>query len=204
MIYRKTILISLAVMIPLIILSYLFVDIPVANYVMAHKDGRFYAFSIWYSEGATSTYILISAFILWLYLKYIKKDSYRALQTMFLFSSIVATGLAAQVLKFVFAKPRPGTFEEHGVFDFEFFMRDSNYNSFPSGHSTTAFTIFVVLTLLFPRYWLLFLVYAIGIIAARVGSFSHFVSDVMAGALLGIVLTLYIYEKWFYKSIENN
>lgn len=191
-------------MIPLIVLSHMFIDIPVANYVMAHKEGWFFTFSTWYSEAATSTYILISAFILWLYLKYIKKDSYRALQTMFLFSSIVITGITSQVLKFVFAKPRPGIFEERGIFDFEFFTRDSHFNSFPSGHSTTAFTIFVVLSLLFPRYWMLFLLYAVGIIVARVGSFSHFVSDVMAGALLGTVLTLYIYEKWFHKSLENN
>ncbi|MBL8176292.1 MAG: phosphatase PAP2 family protein [Bryobacterales bacterium] len=60
--------------------------------------------------------------------------------------------------------------------------------SFPSGHTITAFAVAVPLMLHFPELGAALLFCALSIALSRVMLGMHFLSDVMAGALLGIVL----------------
>ncbi|RZK40560.1 MAG: phosphatase PAP2 family protein, partial [Hymenobacter sp.] len=64
--------------------------------------------------------------------------------------------------------------------------------SFPSGHSTSAFSVFLLLTLLVKnkRWGYVFLLLAAAAAYSRVYLAQHFVEDVYAGSLLGTVLTL--------------
>ena len=64
--------------------------------------------------------------------------------------------------------------------------------SFPSGHSTSAFSVFLLLTLLVndKRWGYTFLLLAAATAYSRVYLAQHFVEDVYAGSLLGIVGTL--------------
>ncbi|RZK15948.1 MAG: phosphatase PAP2 family protein [Hymenobacter sp.] len=64
--------------------------------------------------------------------------------------------------------------------------------SFPSGHSTSAFSVFLLLTLLVKnkRWGYVFLLLAAGAAYSRVYLAQHFVEDVYAGSVLGTVLTL--------------
>ncbi|MBI2475466.1 phosphatase PAP2 family protein [Candidatus Uhrbacteria bacterium] len=59
--------------------------------------------------------------------------------------------------------------------------------SFPSSHSTVAFALFVVF-LHFPLVWPVMLVAAIFVSFGRVAVGVHYFSDVIVGAILGIVL----------------
>jgi membrane-associated phospholipid phosphatase len=65
--------------------------------------------------------------------------------------------------------------------------------SFPSGHTATAFALFVVLTLLFPGRWrsLVFLAFALLAGFSRVYLMQHFVGDVLAGSFFGVVFGLW-------------
>ncbi len=60
-------------------------------------------------------------------------------------------------------------------------------NSFPSGHTTTAFAIFGFLAFIIRRHWLQFLCFIGAFIAgySRIYLSQHFLEDVMAGAALG-------------------
>src|SRR5262249_27252759 len=62
---------------------------------------------------------------------------------------------------------------------------DSRYQSFPSGHATTAFAVAAALVRAAPGRRRLWLAVAAGVGASRVALNAHFVADVVAGALLG-------------------
>jgi undecaprenyl-diphosphatase len=57
--------------------------------------------------------------------------------------------------------------------------------SFPSGHTMTAFAVTVSLSLVYPSLWPGLLVCSCSIATSRVLLGMHFLSDVLAGALLG-------------------
>ena len=66
--------------------------------------------------------------------------------------------------------------------------------AFPSGHTTTAFVFFTLLALHFKKIsvQILAAVAVIGVGISRVYLMAHWIPDVMAGAVLGIVLALLV------------
>jgi undecaprenyl-diphosphatase len=94
--------------------------------------------------------------------------------------------LAALVLaiKFLVRRRRPEG-EWGGIY------RNTDPHSFPSGHAARAFLIAVIAAGLGPA-WLaiLLLIWAPFVSLARVAMGLHYVSDIVAGALLGIVMGL--------------
>lgn len=62
-----------------------------------------------------------------------------------------------------------------------------NY-SFPSGHSITAFGIAIAIGLFYPYLQLCLLVVALLIAASRIVLGMHFLSDVLAGSTIGVLL----------------
>ena len=61
-------------------------------------------------------------------------------------------------------------------------------DSFPSGHATSMFTVATVFATAYPRVGWLFYTMATTVAAGRVYLARHYVSDVLAGALIGIVV----------------
>jgi undecaprenyl-diphosphatase len=112
-------------------------------------------------------------------------------------------GVANQVAKHLVCRGRPGLEDGWGVDRPEapgldgggraaarrFFhwpcLGDSRFQSFPSGHATTAFTVAAVLTWAAPARWRLWLGVAAGIGLSRVLLNAHFISDVLGGAAIG-------------------
>jgi membrane-associated phospholipid phosphatase len=74
--------------------------------------------------------------------------------------------------------------------------------SFPSGHSAAAFTFFFFLALCFKRGWMVFLCLAFALIVAlsRVYLAQHFVTDVTAGSLLGVIISSFCYYLFVYRN----
>lgn len=76
------------------------------------------------------------------------------------------------------------------------------YNSFPSGHSATAFGIFVMLIFMIKNRGLklLWLVVAVLTAFSRVYLSQHFMEDVLAGSLIGtlvMLFTIYYFNRYF-------
>jgi undecaprenyl-diphosphatase len=88
------------------------------------------------------------------------------------------------LLKRRFRRPRPCELAEHPVFR----VRPPDRFSFPSGHSINAFAICTVLGFAWPVLAPLLGALAAGIAASRVALGLHYVSDVVAGALLGTAI----------------
>jgi undecaprenyl-diphosphatase len=90
------------------------------------------------------------------------------------------------VLKRRIRRPRPCDLAQHPVFQ----VLPPDRFSFPSGHTINAFAITTVLALQWPLFSPALALLAAGIGASRVLLGLHYVSDVLAGAVLGILIGL--------------
>jgi len=109
--------------------------------------------------------------------------------------------LLAQVSKRIFAHPRPfAYFREQGLTDqilpIEGVDVYTGMNSFPSGHTMTAFALFTFLALCTPYKrlsGLLFFILAVLVGLSRIYLLHHFLKDVYLGSLMGVLLGIAIF-----------
>ncbi len=100
-------------------------------------------------------------------------------------ASLIAAGLIAPVLKEAVGRNRPN--DSADATDFQPFSGNA---SFPSGHATQAFAIASVIATEYPRPWVEVASYGSAALVgyARVLHDRHYVSDVLAGALIGTLV----------------
>jgi len=105
------------------------------------------------------------------------------------------TAVIVQTLKMLFNAPRPSCFFE-GKCDIRVVPGHEIYswNSFPSGHSTSAFALAVVLMHILPNKFRAAIILPLGLIVifSRIYLSQHFFQDVVAGSLLGSILTFQV------------
>ncbi|PTW60109.1 undecaprenyl-diphosphatase [Breoghania corrubedonensis] len=109
----------------------------------------------------------------------------------FIFFSIAASGVIALVLKWCLGRPRPKLFETVGPLGFDFLAFNISYTSFPSGHATSVAALAASLCLIFPAWLWLIAVCGFWLIFSRIMVGAHYPSDVIAGTLLGVSVTLW-------------
>jgi membrane-associated phospholipid phosphatase len=130
---------------------------------------------------------------------------------------VLTTGLVVLIisiiLKFIFSHPRPITFlEQHGVLGQMNLINGyilRGMNSFPSGHTMSAFALYSALALHFPAQKNLqkvLLTIAIFVGISRVYLVAHFPEDILLGSALGVFIALgiehYFSNKLFKKPQE--
>ncbi|MEA2571512.1 MAG: hypothetical protein QOI24_3513 [Acidobacteriota bacterium] len=98
-------------------------------------------------------------------------------------SEVWAGGVVTPLLKRSFGRARP--IQEEGAESFH--PLSSSYASFPSGHATNAFAFATAIASHYDSWVVPTIVYSIasGVAISRVNDRAHFVSDVLAGALIG-------------------
>jgi membrane-associated phospholipid phosphatase len=103
--------------------------------------------------------------------------------------SVLASGVATEVLKIVFRRHRPEFM--HGDYAFRSWL-DRPFSgsglAFPSSHAGVAFGAIWVLCFMFPRAMPVWLFLAGGCALGRVLEGAHFVSDVYAGAVVALAI----------------
>jgi undecaprenyl-diphosphatase len=109
----------------------------------------------------------------------------------FLFLAIAVPGLVVAIVKRLVGRARPLVSGED-AFVYKFFLWRVEYASFPSGHATTAFAAAIAFGVLWPRLRPLFWAYGIVIALSRVIVAAHHPSDVLAGAIAGVVGALLV------------
>jgi len=114
----------------------------------------------------------------------------------FIFCAVLVPVLIAEVIKWTVGRGRPFVGGDASVFNFSHFAGTSAYSSFPSGHATTAFALAFAVSAVWPRARVPMIVYAIIIVATRLVLLAHHPSDVVAGAMVGIVGTVFV-RYWF-------
>jgi undecaprenyl-diphosphatase len=107
----------------------------------------------------------------------------------FLFAAIGASGLVVDLLKIVVGRTRPKLLFETGAYDFSWFGLRADDWSFPSGHAATAAALMTALWCLWPRPLWLYVFGAVLVAASRVVTGAHYLSDVVAGAVIAVLVT---------------
>jgi membrane-associated phospholipid phosphatase len=123
-----------------------------------------------------------------IYLTGMKNDHHRNVALTGL-KAFLLSGGAAQVTKYIFHRYRPDDHEPPNPYLWEGpFAFTTDYTSFPSGHTTTAFAVASVLAQEYKdKIWVGLTSYTIATLVglSRLNDGKHWASDVIAGAALG-------------------
>lgn len=98
-------------------------------------------------------------------------------------------GIAVNIVKVIFGRPRPSTHLADGIYWFQFGW---DHQSFPSGHATHTAAIATAVSVLAPKCGLLLWAGALFVMWSRWYSERHYVSDLWGGAGLGITIGLIV------------
>lgn len=111
--------------------------------------------------------------------------------------SATLSGAVAEVLKILIRRQRPGA--EAGQYVFRAWS-DRTFSTaglgMPSSHVVVAFGAFAMLVRLFPRARPVWYLLAAGCAMSRVAAHAHFLSDVTAAAVLGIVVAELLWRRF--------
>lgn len=156
---------------------------------VAEKPGALRATAAFFAHSGDSWFWWTGLFILWFF-----SSSYWREWEVVEFVGIGVLAALVLGIKFLVKRQRPEG--EWGSI-----YRNTDPHSFPSGHAARAFLIAVVGTALGPTWLAVLLwIWAPVVAMARVAMGVHYVSDVVAGAALGIIIAvigLQLYEPIF-------
>jgi membrane-associated phospholipid phosphatase len=114
----------------------------------------------------------------------------------FLFFAVLVPVLAGEVIKWIVGRGRPFAGGEANAFNFAHFAGTETYASFPSGHAIASFALAFAVIAVWPRARVAMMVYAVLIAISRLVLLAHHPSDVVAGALIGVVGAMFV-QYWF-------
>jgi len=110
----------------------------------------------------------------------------------YIFLAIAGSGILVNILKQLIGRGRPPTFDEYGTLALHPLEFVHRFQSFPSGHSTTAGALIAIGFLVVPRWRLAFLLFGLTMAASRVVVGAHYPSDVLAGLIFGYAFSLWL------------
>jgi undecaprenyl-diphosphatase len=156
---------------------------------VAEKPGALRAIAAFFAHSGDSWFWGVALIFLWL----VSDSAWRRWEVVE-FAGISLLAVLVLGIKFIVRRQRPAG-EWGGIY------RNTDPHSFPSGHAARAFLIAVIGAALGPA-WLgtVLWFWAPLVSLARVAMGVHYLSDVIAGALLGIgvaVIGLQVYEPLF-------
>ena len=187
-------IIIFAVFLMATVMSYFFLDIPVARWCRRLDRSVLDIAEIVTAFGKSTVYLIMS-FLLFLFFRFYQKKEIYANRALFVFASVAFSGIFVNLVKWIAGRYRPVMLFDQEFYGFAFLQSGYEGMSFASGHAVTAFSLAFSLSILFPKCRTLFFPAAIAIAVSRVLLTSHFLGDVIFGAYIGIatVLLLRVY-----------
>jgi undecaprenyl-diphosphatase len=146
---------------------------------VAEQPGLLRTLAVFFAHSGDSWFWGLGLLLLWWL-----GDSFWKQWALMLFASIAALAVIVMTIKFTVRRRRPEG-KWGGIY------RNTDPHSFPSGHAARSFLIAVLAIGLGPAWpAILLCLWAPLVSLARVSMGVHFVSDVVAGAILGILVGL--------------
>jgi membrane-associated phospholipid phosphatase len=120
----------------------------------------------------------------------------------------LTSGLLAQLIKHLVEAPRPAAIlKDSGIIKLVEGVTFHMKNSFPSGHTTTAYAIAIVLVAYTTRYKniiaLILFILATLVAYSRIYLGQHFPLDILAGAILGTACGVFAVFLMFNKNLRR-
>jgi undecaprenyl-diphosphatase len=146
---------------------------------VAEKPGILRRFAVFFAHSGDSWFWAAALILLW----FVSNSTWKHWEVVEFFG---IAGLAGVVLalKFLVRRERPEG-EWGGIY------RNTDPHSFPSGHAARAFLIAVLASALAPAWLAILLwIWAPLVSLARVAMGVHYLSDVVAGAIVGTIVAL--------------
>lgn len=114
----------------------------------------------------------------------------------YIFVSVLCANLVTEALKYSIGRGRPFVGGKANAFNFMPFAGSEAYFSLPSAHAVTAFALAFAVGAVWPRTRLIMFAYALLIAVTRLVLLAHHPSDVVAGAVIGILASVAV-RYWF-------
>lgn len=118
-------------------------------------------------------------------------------------ASVLLSDFITDKLKYFFGRtwPKYGhpSFIHQDVYGFNLLHSGASYQSFPSGHVAALCAVLLVFWIFYPRFRGLYALTVIGFSAALVAMNYHFLSDAIAGGLVGMLtgwLCVFGWQRW--------
>lgn len=179
---------------PLLIFCYFFIDLSLAKFFASMAS------PLLKTTAQALTHLIDPKFqvflwpVLYFFLRFIyKKESLGHWCLLFL-TSIAIANVFTEILKKVIGRARPSAFFSLGQYGLTFFSTSDLYSSFPSGHACTIGAICGVLACRYPRCWIPLLALSFLLASTRVILNFHYLSDIIAGSILGFLVAQWIYK----------
>src|SRR5262249_24518442 len=113
-----------------------------------------------------------------------------------LFLAVAIPLLPGELFKWIVGRGRPFVGGQPDPFNFAHFTGTEAYASFPSAHAIAAFALAFAVSAVWPWARGLMMVYALVIAVTRLVLLAHHPSDVVAGALIGVIGAMCV-RYWF-------
>lgn len=158
------------------------------------------------TTGKWGAIFMVIAVGLFIYGFFAKKDKQKQAAMAVAISILVMEVISNLVVKELFARPRPFNFDWSqfawaGQFNFPEIISRPDSFSFPSGHATSAFAGAFALNRYDKKWGVFAYLFAAVMAFSRVYLHVHYCTDVLAGAVCGLVYGLigYLIVKYTYK-----
>ena len=194
-------LLFILICVVLIFISYFYVDRQLVWFLVAHHSHRLVLLKVFAND---IVYVLsFGVFLYYIYYFFIlSMNRVTALNKNILLScnAVVIALFLKDFLKYVFGRywaatyvcKNPSLVNNH-AYGFNWFKTGTAYASFPSGHTSFIFAFSACMWFLFPKLRWLWVLLASLVVIGQLGMYYHFVSDVIAGAMLGSLVGFYCF-----------
>lgn len=178
------------------VFSYYFLDIPVARGFRESHGLHILFWKRTTNFGLALPYIAVCGGF-WYFYKDKKPEAAR--MALYILFAVALSGIAADIIKPLLARYRPSLLFSDNLYGFSYFhfKFDTNYLSFPSGHTATAFAVASMLGYYFKRYRYLAFLGAVLVGLSRIALTKHYISDVIIGAYVGMVSSMFLYYTYY-------
>jgi membrane-associated phospholipid phosphatase len=186
----------------LIILSYYYADRAVVWFLVSHHSREWSILKILANDIVNAIALGIFLFYFFFAVQFMRKKLTPLITKLIVMSNAVVISLFLKDgLKIVFGRYWIDTFKcnnpsliKNNVYGFNWFTGESVHSSFPSGHSTFILAFTVSMWFLFPKLRWLWCLLALFVLIGQIGMYYHFVSDALAGIMLGSIVAICNYR----------
>lgn len=188
-------------------ISYYFWDVPLMRYCQELNETIVAAAEIITQVGDSLWYFIL-LFPAFIFIRFVWENERWSAKILYLILCISLSGIINTGIKWITGRNRPINLIEDGVFGFDFFRIMYLYEttSFPSGHTVTAFALATAFSFLYPRLRVPAFIIAAVIGLSRIVLTAHYLSDVIAGAVVGVICSLgikYLFDRLYIELNES-